>query len=115
MSRQRPNDPWTDGHAPYVEPDGTAPFRYCVESSSQPLTWHLVDLTARQGHGECSCINFATVARPNHERHGKWIPWAKGRHGASECIHLRAAWDYFHINTAVPMMAAFSDGIPSPQ
>jgi hypothetical protein len=112
MNRQRINDRWTEGHAPWVELDGNAPFRYRVESQSSPLTWHLVDLTARDGHGECSCINFATVARPNFDRHKTWIPWAKGRQGASECIHLRAAWDYFHLNTAVPMMAAMKDGIP---
>jgi len=114
MNRQRPNDLWTEGHAPYVEPDGTAPFRYKVESLSKPLSWHLVDLTARNGHGECSCVHFAVVCRPNFERHGRWIPWSKGRQGVRECQHLRAAWDYFHLNTAVPMMASFAAGIPSP-
>ena len=113
MIRQQPTDLWTEGSSPWVEPDGTVPFRYRVESFSKPESHHIVDLTAREGHGECSCIHFATVARPNFERTGKWIPWAKGRQGVSECIHLRSAWDYFHMNTAVPMMAAFSNGIPA--
>lgn len=110
MPAAKVNDPWTSYQTPLVEEDGDAPFRYRVESST-PGQWYLVDLTDRGGHGACSCIHFQTVANPNFKRHGKWIPYAPGRHGVSECKHLRAAFDHFHLYVTVPMMAGFKNGI----
>ena len=40
--KERVNDKWTEYDPPWVEPDGTIPFRYRVESKSQEL-WHYVD------------------------------------------------------------------------
>lgn len=112
--RAKANDKWTEYNPPWVEPDGAVPFRYRVESQSNHDLWYVCDLTARGGHGRCSCVNFQMVAEPNFRRHGTWIPFAPGRQGCSECRHLRAAWDYFHLYTAVPMLAAMKNGIPSP-
>ncbi|GAA5117096.1 hypothetical protein JIN84_17930 [Luteolibacter yonseiensis] len=111
--RAKVNDRWTEYDPPWVEPDGSAPFRYRVESKSMPDLWYLVDLTARNGHGRCSCIHFQTVADPNYRRHGSWIPYAPKRQGVSECKHLRAAWDYHHLHVTVPMMDRFKNGIPA--
>lgn len=115
MARERTNDQWTKYESPFVEEDGTAPFRYRVESRTKPLTWHLVDLTTRGGHGACDCIDFQMVANPNYRRHGKWIPYGPSREGRSECVHLRAAFDHYHLNVTVPMLARFKNGIPSHQ
>jgi hypothetical protein len=111
-TRAKVNDKWTEYDPPWVEPDGTVPFRYRVESKSQEL-WHYVDLTARNGHGRCSCMFFQTVAAPNFKRHGGWIPYAPKRQGVSECKHIRAAFDHFHLYVAVPMLAKMRDGIPN--
>lgn len=110
--KKRVNDKWTSYDPPWVEPDGNIPFRYRVESSN-PDIWHVVDLTARNGQGRCSCVHFQMVADPNYRRHKSWIPYALGRHGVSECKHIRAAFDHFHLYTAVPMLARFRDGIPN--
>lgn len=111
MNRQRPNDQWTEGHAPWVEEAPGEPFRYRVESKSESDLFHTVDLTARNGHGACTCRHFQTVAEPNFKRHGMWIPYAPGRHGVSECKHIRTAFDYFHLNVTVPMLSKMRNGI----
>jgi len=113
MSREKVNDRWTSYDPPWVEPDGSAPFRYRVESQSNPETWYLVDLTARGGHGQCSCVDFQTRANPNFRRHGNWIPYAPGRHGCSECKHIAAAFAHHHLYVTIPMLATFADGIHS--
>lgn len=109
--RAKVNDKWTEYSPPWVEPDPGVPFRYRVESKSNLELWYVVDLTARNGHGRCSCVNFQMVAEPNFRRHGSWIPFAPGRAGCSECRHLRAARDYHHLYFTVPLMAKFRDGI----
>jgi hypothetical protein len=114
MPRDRVNDIFTEYSPPWVEEVPGEPFRYRVESQSEPLKWHLVDLTERGGHGMCDCKHFQTVAGPNFRRHGKWIPYAPKRNGVSECKHLRAAWDHYHLYVAIPMMKSFKAGIPKP-
>ena len=112
--RTKVNDRWTTYDPPWVEEDHGAPLRYRVESRSG-AHWHLVDLTARGGHGRCSCVFFQMVADPNFRRHGNWIPYAPGREGVSECKHIRAAFDHHHLYVTVPMLARFKNGIPTNQ
>ena len=110
----KPNDAWTDYDPPLVTEDGSVVFRYRVESKSDPKGYHLCDLTDRNGHGACDCIDFQTRANPNFKRHGKFIPFAPGREGRTECRHLRAAFEHFHQHVTISMLATFSNGIPSP-
>lgn len=109
---ERTNDRWTDYETPLVEEDGDIPFRYRVQSFTEPHAWHVVDLTWRDGRGHCSCKNFECVAQPNFRRLGFSIPYAKGRHGCTECKHIRAAFDYMHEHVTIPMLAKFRNGIP---
>ena len=113
-TRRKTNDAWTEYDPPWVEEIPGEPFAYAVQSHSDPSSWHRVDLTQRGGHGACTCEHFQLVACPNWRRHQQWIPYAPGRQGVSECRHIRAAWDYWHIQTAVPMMAGFENGIFNP-
>lgn len=114
-TRAKVNDAWTEYDPPWVEEDHGAPFRYRVESRTNDEVWHLVDLTARNGHGRCSCEFFHMVAEPNFRRHGQWIPYAPKRNGVSECKHIRAAFDHLHLYATVPMLARFKDGIGRPE
>lgn len=60
------------------------PFRWQVESQSNPRTPHLVDLLGFHGNGECSCPHFTfTLAR--ELRMGR-VPSP-----ATRCKHIRAA------------------------
>jgi hypothetical protein len=108
------NDAWTEYETPWVTEDTGVPFRYFVESLSEPGMTHTVDLTQRGGHGACTCTHFRLVANPNFRRHQQWIPYAPKRQGVSECKHIRAAWDYYHLNVTVPLMNRLKNGIPSP-
>lgn len=108
----KPNDAFTDYDPPLVQEDGEAFGRYRVESKSDPSGWHLVDLTDRGGHGFCDCKDFATRANPNFKRHGLYIPYAPKRAGRSECLHLRAAFEHFHLFVTIPMLAKLRNGIP---
>jgi hypothetical protein len=112
-TRQKVNDKWTVYDPPWVETVPNEPFRYRVESKSLSDIFHFVDLTARNGHGRCSCVFFQMVAEPNFRRHGNWIPYAPGREGVSECKHIRAAFDHYHLYVTCPMLASFADGIPN--
>ena len=112
--RSKPNDKWTSYNPPWVEEVEDEPFRYRVESQGEPGKWHLVDLTERGGHGMCDCKHFQTVANPNFRRHGERIPYMPKRQGVSECKHIAAAFDHFHLYVTVPMLARFKNGIPNP-
>jgi hypothetical protein len=88
------------------------PFCYIVESESRPNQPYFVDLTQRQGHGACNCTYYSTNARPNHAKHGKFIPYrtdenGKVRKGVSECKHISVARNYYHMNVTQPMLAQF--------
>lgn len=111
--RAKVNDPWTEYDPPWVEEIPGEPFCYSVQSMTRPGQWHRVDLTQRGGHGACTCEHFQLVACPNFRRHQTWIPYDHRRHGVSECKHIRAAFDYYHITVTVPMLAGFKNGIPS--
>ncbi|MFT3992404.1 MAG: hypothetical protein QM680_13450 [Luteolibacter sp.] len=111
MPRQKTDNDWTEYETPWVEETDEA-FKYRVESRTDPLNFHTVDLSQRGGHGACTCTFFRIVANPNWRRHGKRIPYAPKRHGVSECIHIRAAWEHFHENVTVPVMKKFEKGIP---
>ena len=105
------NEKWSAYDPPWVEDVPGEPFRYRVESKTEPGLFHTVDLTQRGGHGVCTCTHFQIVAAPNFRRHGNWIPYAPGRHGVSECKHIRAAFDHFHLYVTVPMLGGMRDGI----
>jgi hypothetical protein len=109
-TREKTNDRWVTYETPWVEELPNEPFRYRVESRRGHS--HIVDLTERDGHGVCTCEYFQFVARPNHKRHGEWIPFAPGRHGTTECRHIRAALDYFHKHVTMPMLSRLKAGIP---
>jgi len=113
MAKQRVNAPWTTYPSSWVEEIPGEPFRYYVQSESRPEIFHMVDLTENDGNGCCTCENFQMVAYPNWKRHGKWIPYAPGRQGCSECRHIRAALDHFHETVTRPMLAGFKAGIPA--
>lgn len=58
--------------------------RFQVQSQSAPAQWHLVDLCAYDGAGECDCIRFSTVCWPII-RDTKKLPPSK------RCRHIRAS------------------------
>jgi hypothetical protein len=95
---------------PNVIEDQSAPFRYLVRSKTGRNSY-LVDLTERDGLGRCSCVDFETRANPNHQRHGRHIPYPL--EGRSDCKHLFAAKAHFYLHTTVPMLASMKDGITS--
>jgi len=105
VSKLRVNDAWCYD-PPWVEEIPGEPFRYHVQSESRPEIFHLVDLTHRGGHGVCTCEHFQMAAYPNWKRHRQWIPYAPGRAGVSECRHIRAALDYFHLVTTTRRTAS---------
>lgn len=112
MPRAKVNDKWTPEEVPWVE-ETADPFVYRVESASETGLFHTVDLTQRGGHGACTCTHFQLIAAPNFRRHQSWIPFAKGRQGVSECRHIRAACDHYHLYITIPMLAKFKNGIPT--
>jgi hypothetical protein len=112
MIPERINDKWTEYEAPWVSEVEGEPFTYRVESRSEPGLAHTVDLTQRGGHGACTCAFFQIRAAANFRRHQQHIPYAPKREGVSECAHIRAALDFFHVNTTIPMLASFKNGIP---
>lgn len=83
------------------------PFCYIVESESNPNAPYYVDLTQRDGHGQCNCKHYQTKANPNYKRHGKFIPYKRGKQteGVSECKHIAVARNHYHINVTQPMLA----------
>lgn len=56
------------------------PTRFQVRSKSRPDQYHLVDLVAYNGAGECSCIRFDTVCRPLILKTGSLPPSKRCRH-----------------------------------
>jgi len=106
------NNRWTSYDPPWVEEDGNAPFRYRVESQSEPGRIHLVDLTGRHGFGACDCDHFHFTANPTYKEKGLYIPYEAGRAGVTECKHIRAAFDHYHLTVTVKMLARFAQGIP---
>lgn len=109
----RPGDIYTPHEVPLVEEVEGEPFKYRVQSVSG-RDWHTVDLTDRGGHGACACEFFHFTANPNFKRHGQYIPYAPGRVGVSECRHIQAAREHFHVTVTQPMLSRFRNGIPHP-
>ena len=60
------------------------PLRFQVASKSSPGTYHMVDLGAYEGAGECSCKRWQTVSWPLI-RETQNLPVGK------RCRHLKAA------------------------
>jgi hypothetical protein len=114
MKAERTNDKWTEYEAPWVSEVEGEPFTYRVQSRSESGMAHTVDLTQRGGHGACTCTFFQIRANSNFRRHGQHIPYAPKREGVSECIHIRSALDFFHVNVTIPMLASFKNGISKP-
>jgi len=90
--------------------------RYLVESHSKPNNPYLVDLTERDGHGVCNCTYFQTTANQNYKRHGKFIPYrtdenGKVNKGVSECKHLAAVRNHYHMHVTMPMLASMKKGV----
>lgn len=112
MPKEKTNDRWTEYESPWVEETDT-PFVYRVASRSESL-FHTVDLTQRGGNGACTCQFFRIRAASNFRRHQSFIPYAPKREGVSECVHIRAALDHYHVHVTIPMLAAFRNGIPLP-
>lgn len=113
MAREKTNDKWTDYVVPWVEEDGRAPFRYRVESSD-PLSYHLVDMTQRDGLGECSCKHWHTVANPNWKRLGFEIPYAPKRAGVTSCKHIAAVEAHMMKHVWRKVLAASKAGVAAP-
>lgn len=109
-TREKPGDIFSEWDVPWIEEVPGEPFRYRVESKTDPSKWHLVDLTERGGHGMCDCEHFTFTANPNFRRHLKFIPYAPGRHGVSECRHIRAAFEHYHQHVTQPMLSRFKNG-----
>lgn len=74
-----------------VEPlSGEHGLRYFVESRSDPMHPHVVDLSCNDGYGECSCKNWQCNVWPairdrTHEKHRK----------ETTCAHVRVALRFF--------------------
>ena len=88
------------------------PFCYLVESESNPTAPYLVDMTQRNGHGQCHCKHYQTKANPNFKRHGELIPYLTGSkvgqpEGVSECKHIARARILIHKEVTQPMLAKF--------
>lgn len=60
------------------------PFRWHVQSESEPQFPHLVDLLGYAGNGECSCKHFLCRMAPELKQGRKPTP-------ATRCKHIRAA------------------------
>lgn len=59
--------------------------RFFVQSETDPEVENLVDLTALNLNGECSCEDFRMVKMPN----------LKKGSGSTQCKHLMAAREFF--------------------
>ena len=109
---EKTNDARTGYEPPAVE-ETDVPIVNRVSSRTEPGMHHTVDLTQRGGHGCCTCTFFRIRANPDFRRHGQWIPYAPKRVGTSECAHIRAAADHYHLHVTIPMLARFRNGIPA--
>lgn len=105
------DDFWEDQH--WIEEIPGEPFRYRIQSSTDPEQWYLVDLTERGGQGMCQCVHFQMVANPNWKRLQRMIPYAPKRQGVTDCRHLHAAKRRAWNTVFVKMLAACANGIPS--
>lgn len=114
MSAKSKDLPWQEYESLWVEEVPGEPFRYRVQSASDPEQWYLVDLTQRGGQGSCQCVHFQMVAFPNWRRLQRRIPYAPHRQGVTDCRHIEAAKQHCWDTTFVRMLAAFENGIPSP-
>lgn len=114
MAPSKPHSHFVEYDPPLVREDPTQPFTYIVESRSGGEDYR-VDLTDRNGHGGCDCRDFLVRASPNLRRHGKFIPYAPGREGRTECCHIRAAFEHFHQFVTQPMLAKLHAGLPNHQ
>lgn len=94
-----------------VEEDVGAPFRYWVISEEDPRNRYLVDLTARDGHGACQCIHFETVCDPNLREIGDRVSYRRKDPWVTECKHIAAALQHFHLHVTMPMLSKFQHGI----
>lgn len=59
--------------------------RFFVQSEKNPEIENLVDLTALDLNGECSCEDFRMVKLPN----------LRNKTGSTQCKHLMAAREFF--------------------
>lgn len=86
-----------------------APYHYIVQSSTRDMQ-HTVDLTQRGGHGTCTCEHFRYTASRSFQQHGMYVPYAAGERQCSECKHIRAALEHFHLHVTMPLLESFGDG-----
>lgn len=69
------------------------PWRWRVQSQTDPMHPHVVDLTGYNGNGECSCKHFVcTLARE--------LKMGRAPSPATRCKHIRAAREAL-INTLI--------------
>jgi hypothetical protein len=61
---------------------------YHVLSETVHQQHYLVDLSAHQGNGECSCTDFTTRRFPVFKRTGKIVHYGKPE--ATRCKHINA-------------------------
>jgi hypothetical protein len=77
--------------------------RYYVHSETVGNETHVVDLTANNGNGECSCTDFAMRRAPNFRNNGGHIVHyyidSNGKVGkdATTCKHCHAAHLHFAV------------------
>lgn len=88
------------------------PFRYHVESHSEPGMAHTVDLAQMGGLGSCTCPNYEYRVY-QVQRKGRYIEWRPGRKGCSECRHIWAARRHFLEKRVFPLVASFENGTPA--
>lgn len=86
-------------------------WRYYVHSVSENNAEHIVDLSANNGNGECSCRDFETRRGPNFHRNGKnivdYMRDDKGKVDteATYCKHIQAVRNHL-FNSILPDMVA---------
>ena len=97
-----------------VSPIKGEKWRYYVFSESEDNAEHIVDLSANNGNGECSCRDFETRRGPNFHRNGKLIvDYSKDERGkvnpeATYCKHIAAVRNHL-LNSILPDMVRGAD------
>ena len=97
-----------------VSPVKGEKWRYYVFSESEDNAEHIVDLSANNGNGECSCRDFETRRGPNFHRNGKLIvDYSKDERGkvlpeATYCKHIALVRNHL-LNSILPDMVSGAD------
>ena len=95
--------------------------RYWVTSETMRDRRYLVDLTDRiddagRAHGRCDCTFYQTTVTGNYNKDQTHRPYRLTWSGqvaefVTECKHIKAAREHFHLTVTMPMLAIMRDGV----